>query len=162
VFDSLAFLGWQGVKIGPVPGSLEMAGFGVATEEIMLGVLTSATAKDKERNWQTGKVLDSDQSRRYVGSISDGSTTEDGTTSHSSGSSTAIYRVHQVYVIEVGQYVYVSQERLRWKWSKPADLTVNAPVKVAIEKNTMYLIGDDGKEHEAEIVKKTLKEAQTK
>jgi hypothetical protein len=128
----------------------------------LLGAFVCAQAKEKDRNWQTGKVLDSDQARRYVGSISDSSSTDYGTTSHSSGTSTAVYRVNQIYVVEIGQYVYVSQERLRWKWSKPAEVTVNAPVKVAIEKNTMYLIGNDGKEHEAEIVKKILKEIQTK
>ena len=51
----------------------------------------------------------------------------------------------------------MAQQRLRWKWSKPANLTVNGPVKVAIEKDKLFLIGEDGKEHEASIVKKILK-----
>jgi len=119
--------------------------------------------KEKERAWETGKVLDSDRSSRYVGSIGDSSataTSTGGNTARISGSSrsTAVYRVRQVYVIELGEYVYVAQERLRWRWSKPADLTVNGSVKVAIEKKKLYLMDDDGKEHEAEIVKKILKE----
>ena len=35
--------------------------------------------------------------------------------------------------------------------------TVNGPVKYAIEKRKLYVIDDDGKEHEMEIVKRTLK-----
>jgi len=118
-------------------------------------------AKDK-RDWQTGKVLDTDEARRYAGNIGNGSSTGtlsgNGTYSGSTtSSSTAIYRVYETYVIELGDYVYVAQERLRWRWSKGADLTVNAPVKVAIEKKTLYVLGEDGKEHEAEITKKILK-----
>ena len=107
-------------------------------------------------------MLDSDRSSRYVGSIGNSSATATSTGGNTaiSGSSrsTAVYRVNQVYVIELGEYVYVAQERLRWRWSKPADLTVNGSVKVAIEKKKLYLMDDDGKEHEAEIVKKILKE----
>jgi hypothetical protein len=33
-----------------------------------------------------------------------------------------------------------------------------APVKVAIEKNKLYLLDEDGKEHEADITKKILKD----
>ena len=36
-------------------------------------------------------------------------------------------------------------------------LTVNGPVKYAIEKRKLYVIDEDGKEHEMEIVKKTLR-----
>ena len=61
-------------------------------------------------------------------------------------------------MIEVGDYIYVAQERLRTRRSKPADLTINASVKLAIERDKLYLVGEDGKEHEADITKKILKE----
>jgi hypothetical protein len=129
---------------------------------ILLGTFGLAEAKNKQRDWQTGKVLDSDQARRYIGSVSNGSATDYGSTVQATGSSTAAYQVTQTYVVEIGTYVYVGQERLRWRWSKPADLTVNRPVVVAIEKDKMYLFGNDGNEHEATIVKKILKETPSK
>ena len=42
----------------------------------------------------------------------------------------------------------------------PANLTVNAPVKFAIEKRKLFVIDDDGKEHEMEIIKQVLKQPQ--
>ena len=42
--------------------------------------------------------------------------------------------------------------------SKPANLTVNGPVKYAVEKRKLYVLDEDGKEHEMEIVKKVLRQ----
>jgi hypothetical protein len=60
--------------------------------------------------------------------------------------------------VEGDTYAYVAQERLRWKWSKPANLTVNGAVKYAVEKQKLSVIDDDGKELEMEIVKKILRQ----
>jgi hypothetical protein len=60
-------------------------------------------------------------------------------------------------VIEGDKYVYLAQERLRWRWSKVANVTVNGSVKYAVEKRKLYVMDEDGKEHEMEIVKKTLR-----
>jgi len=65
-------------------------------------------------------------------------------------------------VIEGDKYVYLAQERLHWRWSKPANLTVNGPVKYAVEKRKLFVMDEDGKEHEMEIVKKTLKTPESK
>jgi hypothetical protein len=61
-------------------------------------------------------------------------------------------------VIESDTHVYVARERLRWRWSKPANLTINAPIRFAIEKDRRFILDEDGKEHEAKITKKILKE----
>ena len=128
----------------------------------VLLLVVAAQGKNKERAWQTGKVLDSDRASKYAGNV--GNSSSSGTDYgggtygvNSNSTSTAVYRVNQTYTIELGDYVYVAQERLRWRWSKPADLTINGPVKVAIEKKNLYLIGEDGREHEATITKKILK-----
>lgn len=76
---------------------------------------------------------------------------------YSSGSSRAVYKVYEDFVIEGDKYVYLAQERLHWRWSKPANLTVNGPVKYAVETRNLFVMDEDGKEHEMEIVKKTLK-----
>lgn len=123
-------------------------------------------AKEKERQWQTGKVLDINRSSVYAGEVGSahGSSTTSGDTTYgnANGSSTAVYRVFEIYTIEAGDYIYVCQEHLRWKWSKPATLTVNGPVQFAVEKEHLYIKGENGSEHDTKIVKKVSKQQQMK
>lgn len=49
---------------------------------------------------------------------------------------------------------------VEWRWSRRAKLTVNGPVKYAVKKCNLFVVDEDGKEHEIEIVKKTLKAPQ--
>lgn len=122
-------------------------------------------AAKKQREWQTGKLLDTDRSRYFAGTTgsasSQGSAQVHGNTAtyngQSNGSSVAIYRTYQDYVIESDKYIFVVEERIKWRWSKAARLIVNAPVKFSIEKQKLYLLDDDGKEHETKIVKQILK-----
>jgi hypothetical protein len=65
--------------------------------------------------------------------------------------------VFETFVVEGDKYVYLAQERLRRRWSKAANLTVNGPVKYAVEKRKLFVMDEDGKEPEMEIVKKTLR-----
>jgi hypothetical protein len=117
----------------------------------------------KERDWKAGKILDSQRSRYFAGTVGSGTTR--GTVDEGAGtyrgktdsSSTAVYRVFESFVIEGDMYVYLAQERLKWRWSKAANVTVNGPVKYAIEKRKLFVMDEDGKEHEMEIVKKTLR-----
>jgi hypothetical protein len=125
-------------------------------------------AGQKQRNWQDGKVLDSQRSRYFAGTVGNSSTNGNvnvtgdsggyNGTYHgqTSGSETAVYRVFETFVIEGDKYVYLAQERLRWRWSKAANVTVNGPVKYAVEKRKLYVMDEDGKEHEMDIIKKTL------
>jgi hypothetical protein len=129
---------------------------------VLLTLLASATAADRQRDWQTGKVLDSERNRYFVGTIGNANTTgtaqingDNGTYQGSTTSS--LYKVYETFLIEGDNYAYLAQERLRWRWSKPANLTVNGPVKYAVEKRKLFVVDEDGKEHEMEIVKKTLK-----
>ena len=128
--------------------------------------LATGGLAEKKRDWQSGKVLDSDRARNYAGSVATGSA--NGTAygnqvyGNSTSSSVAIYKTYQTYVIESEDHVYVANERLRWKWSKPANLTVNGSVRFAVEKNKIYILDEDQKEHEAEIVKKILKPTEEK
>lgn len=119
-------------------------------------------AAEKQRDWQTGKVLDSERQRYFAGTVGNSNTngtvnSSGGYSGYSSGSQTAVYRVFETFVIEGDQYVYLAQERLRWRWSKAANVTVNGPVKYAIDKRKLYVMDEDGKEHEMEIIKKTLR-----
>jgi hypothetical protein len=124
-----------------------------------------ASAGEKVRKWQTGKVLDSERSRYFAGTVGSGNTTGSAQTSGGYGtyqgqtntSQTAVYRVYETFLIEGETHAYLAQQRLRWRWSKPANLTVNGPVKFAVEKRKLFVVDDDGKEHEMEIVKQVLK-----
>lgn len=116
----------------------------------------------KPRDWQTGTVLDTNRSRYFAGTVGNanayGNVNSSGSYNGSATESeTAIYRVYQNFLIEGDQYVYLAQEHLKWRWSKPADLTVNGKVKYAVVKRKLYCIDDEGKEHEMDIVKKTLR-----
>lgn len=132
----------------------------------VLAFLTSFMwSGEKERDWQTGKVLDTEASREFVGTVGDVTTKGEARASgnratyqgKSSTSETAVYRVYNTVIIEGKTHGYVARQQKRFRWSKVANLTVNGPVKFAVEKRNLYLIDDDGKEHKLEIVKQVLK-----
>lgn len=125
---------------------------------LILLCVSAASAKEKERQWQTGRLLDMSRSSGYAGDIGSASgsatTTGDSTCGTASGSSVAIYRVYETYQIESADYIYVCVEHIKWRWSKPAALTVNGPVQFATEGNHIYIKSEDGSEHETKITKK--------
>lgn len=98
---------------------------------ITLAVLL-VSAKD-HHTWQTGKVVDTQLDTRPF------------------GLSTADW---QVVAIGSGDYTYTGQRMLKFRWSKRANLTVNTPVKFAVEKQKLFLVDDDGKEYELDIFKR--------
>jgi hypothetical protein len=75
-----------------------------------------------------------------------------------SGSDMPLYKVYENLIIEGDDRVYVTQERIRWRWSKAAHVTVNGGVKYYVEKRKLHVLDDDGKEHVVEIVKQIQKE----
>lgn len=133
---------------------------------LLLTLTHVATGAEKKRDWQMGKVLDSQRNRYFAGTVGSANTTGTAQTSgdygtyqgNTSSSQMAVYRVYQTFLIEGETHAYLAQERLRWKWSKAANLTVNGPVKFAVEKRKLFVIDEDGKEHEMEIVKKVLRQ----
>lgn len=134
---------------------------------ITILTLQNAAAAEKLREWQTGKVLDSQRNRYFAGTVGNANTTGTAQANGNYGtyqgntnsSQTAVYRVYETFFIEGDTYAYLAQERLHWKWSKPANLTINGPVKYAVEKRKLFVIDEDGKEHEMEIEKKILRQA---
>ena len=128
-------------------------------------LVVSAPAAEKVREWQMGKVLDSQRSRYFAGTVDNANTTGTAQANgnygtyqgNTSSSQTAVYRVFETFVIEGEKYAFKAQERLKWRWSKPANLTVNGPVKFAVEKRKLFVRDEDGKEHEMEILKRILR-----
>jgi len=116
--------------------------------------------------WLDGKVLDTARNRYFAGTINNsnesGSVYANGNNATYEGSSTgsniAVYRVYANYVIDGGDTVYLLEERLHFRWSKAANLTVNGPIKYYVDGRKMHFIDDQGKERTVEIIKKTLKQ----
>jgi len=133
---------------------------------VTVAIAGSVNAKDKQRDWQNGKMLDTERTRHYVGTS--GSSKTSGTVDIGERGSgkidtetrtdeTPMYKVYQTYAIETADRVYIVQERIRWVWSKAANLEVNGPVRYAVEGDTAYILDRQGKEHKTSIVKTIIK-----
>ena len=61
------------------------------------------------------------------------------------------------YTIDDGKYVWVVTRHMTKKDDKPLNITVNSPVKFAIEKKVCYLLDEQGEEHKLTVERKTLK-----
>jgi hypothetical protein len=92
----------------------------------------------EKRDWQAGTTLSSERQERIC------------------GNDTCVY---QEFRFQGEKKVYTARETLRWRWSKEANVTVNAPVKFAVDakERKLYVIDDGGKEHEMEVVSKALR-----
>jgi hypothetical protein len=69
-----------------------------------------------------------------------------------------LYRVYENLIVEGDDMVYFTQERIRWRWSKGARVTVNGEVRYYVEGRKLHVLDDSGKEHVIEIVKQIKKE----
>ena len=117
---------------------------------LLLLVVCSVVSLAKDRTWTTGTLVDSETERgtRTVGIPS----------TIGSGPMIATLRNDvTLYTIDDGKYLWVVSRRMLKKHDKPLNLTINAPVKFAIEKEDCYLLDDEGKEHKLVVEKKTLK-----
>ncbi len=93
-----------------------------------------AVAAEKHRGWQTGIVLDPQQSQYFPTNSPETQTNGRDVT----------------FIIQGETYVYLVQQRLRWNWSKAANLTVKMPVKFTTDERRVLFRGDDGKKHETQ------------
>jgi hypothetical protein len=132
-------------------------------------ILLSAVALlAADRNWQNGTLTGTEQEKVKEGSTetssTEGSAKGKGNKTEFSKDTTATttdhYETYQIYTIETDNRVYVVKEHLLFPWSKSANVSVGEPVKFAAEKNKVYILDDDKKEHKATIVKVNMKEAQ--
>jgi len=133
----------------------------------LLGALPLVHA-EKPLDWQVGILRDSERSRYFAGTV--GSANTNGTATAYGDSATyrgttdtsqsAVYRVYQEYEIEGDQYVYLAEQHIKWRWSKAADISVNGRVQYAVDKRKLYLVDDQRKVYELQIVKKILKTPQ--
>jgi hypothetical protein len=130
----------------------------------LMAVVAVLSAADKQRHeWQSGNVLDVEHNPYFAGvpasssvqgqgaTVGPGGTTE--ANGNASTTSVAVYNTYQKYAIEADHYVYLVEERIHFRWSRSARITVNGKVKFAVEKEKLYLMDDRGKVHETWILK---------
>ena len=120
------------------------------------------------RNWQSGTLVETEQSKVREGSTKNSNT--EGTaknrgdkTDYSQNTTTTTtdnYETYQTYTIKGEQKTYQAREHLLFPWSKPANVTVGGTLKFAVDKSKLYLLDEDGKEHKATVMKVSLNAAQ--
>lgn len=147
-----------------------------------------ASKKDKQPpDWKTGHVMDENKAREFAGtyhnrqssttnngSISATANTSDygygsntningsysGTSSTStSGFDAPMYRVYENLIVEGDDMIYITSERLVWRWSKGPRVTVNGEVKYYVDGSKLHLVDDTGKERTIPIIKQVRKVA---
>jgi hypothetical protein len=138
--------------------------------KLLVAVLLSSTIAfaAAARNWQSGKLLDTEQQK-----ITDGSTTHyttdsqkktnsNGKTNYSQNTTATTSDntdTFEVYTIEGPEKTYIAREKLLFPWSKPANVTVGAELKYVIDGRKLIILDEDQKEHKASIVKTSLNHA---
>ena len=125
---------------------------------MMLALTIWASAQT--RNWRTGTLVESEQTKVRDGSTKNTMKDYSDSSQHSTTTTTDNYDTFQVFTIEAEGKRYVARQRLFFPWSKPALATVGEPVKFAVEKNNLFIMGDDGKQIQAGVVKISMKAAQ--
>jgi hypothetical protein len=125
---------------------------GVAVSSVLFVAMAAQAAhKIPDSAWQTGTLrsVTSDRTSRVVGTFNNGS-----------GVVGEQVRIITHFTIESELYIYQA-DRTTNRHDKPLDITINAPVKFAIDGTDMYLCDDAGKPHELTIATKALKSLPT-
>jgi hypothetical protein len=130
---------------------------------------SSTVASGAARDWQSGKLLDTEQQKVKEGSTTtyntDGQAKDkkNGKTDYSqntTATTTDNIDTYEVYTIQGPDKTYIAREKLLFPWSKPANVTVGAELKYAIDGRKLYILDDGKKEHKASIVKTSLNQTQ--
>ena len=111
---------------------------------IVLLAIAPDVCAETNRDWKDGTWRDSTRVTDTRGAVAVGT------------SVVLASRVAQQFVIETPEYLYVVEQRLKGR-SKALPMTVNGPVRYAIEKDVVYVLGEDSKEYKLDLTKKTLK-----
>jgi len=137
----------------------------VSAVVVLVSVLSAVAST---RIWQSGTLTGTEQEKVKEGSTktssTEGSAKDKGNKTEFSKDTTTTttdnYETYQIYTIENDKKVYVAKEHLLFPWSKSANETVGETVKFAAEKNRLYILDHDGKEHKATVVKVSMKSGQ--
>ena len=117
---------------------------------VLFLVICSLPSAAKDRAWTTGTLVNADTERdsRAVGVPP---------TLITGPKVVTLRNDVTYYTIDDGKYLWVVSRRMTKKDDKPLNLTMNAPVKFAIEKKACYLLDEQGEEHKLAVEKKRVK-----
>lgn len=118
--------------------------------------LVTATMFAAARQWQSGKLLDTERQKVHEGSTTTYHTEQDGKSRHTTATKSENEDTYEVYTIKGPEKTYVAREKLLFPWSKPADVTVGAELKYAVDGQKLYILDSNEKEHKASIIKTSL------
>jgi hypothetical protein len=132
-----------------------------AAGSLLISVAISIWGADTSRDWKSGTLLETEKEQVVTGQTRrtnrDATVKDKGKKSEYSQTTTSKktddYDTFQIYTIEDDSRTYIARERLLFPWSKPASVSVGEKVKFVVQKNTMYLLDDEGKQHKAGISK---------
>jgi hypothetical protein len=136
----------------------------IAALSVLFLAAVYLSAADAPRDWKSGTLLESEKQEVPQGSTKTSNT--EGTVKNkntkadysqtTTTTTTENYDTFQVYTIHGDAKTYIARERLLFPWSKPANVTVGDKIKYSVQKNTLFLLDDDGKQHKAGISKVKL------
>jgi hypothetical protein len=141
---------------------MKTASFTVGSLLMVMALVTWGA--DNSREWKSGVLLETEKQQVLTGSTrrtnSDGAVKDKGKKAEYSETTTSTktddYDTFQVYTIQGDSKTYVARERLLFPWSKPASVSVGEKVRFVVQKNTIYLLDDEGKQHKAGISKVSM------
>ena len=127
----------------------------------LLALALCTWGADISREWKSGTLFEMEKEQVRTGSTKrtnrDATVKNKGRKGEYSESTTSTetddYDTFQVYTIQGETRTYIARERLLFPWSKPANVSVGEKVKFVVQKNTLYLLDDDGKQHKAGVSK---------
>jgi len=141
---------------------MKPASFTAGSLLVALALCTSGA--DISREWKSGTLFETEKQQVLTGSTKrtnkDGTIKDEGRKTDYSQTTTSTntdnYDTFQVYTIQGDTKTYIARERLLFPWSKPANVSVGEKVKYVVQKNTLYLLDEDGKQHKAGISKVSM------
>lgn len=128
---------------------------------LLIAITISTWGADNSRDWKFGTLVETEKEQVLTGNTRrtnrDSTVKDKGRKTEYSQTTTSKktddYDTFQIYTIEDDSRTYIARERLLFPWSKPASVSVGEKVKFVVQKNTMYLLDDEGKQHKAGISK---------
>jgi hypothetical protein len=136
----------------------------LTASSLLICMAVCAWGADPSREWKSGMLLETEKQQVLTGSTRrtnrDGTINDKGKKADYSQTTTSKttddYDTFQVYTIQGDSKTYIARERLLFPWSKPASVSVGEKVKFVVQKNTMYLLDDEGKQHKAGVSKVSM------
>jgi hypothetical protein len=120
----------------------------------------------RDRAWQTGTLLDEARTSTYIGTLSVANASAQASATRiansvvgqasgtSSGASVPIYRSDEVLVVDTPRYTFLLGRRI---WFRQAALTINGPIRFAVEGADVYVWDDANREFQTNLIRKVLK-----